>query len=119
MQGASTQVIQKPLDTIEKRDIEALVADRVRESKSIEYKQELPGNADKQKREFLADVSSFSNAGGGDILFGIKGARDSDGKATGDGSSAIAGRWYNASASYPTSVAWPRAHVLRPTNRFI
>jgi hypothetical protein len=77
-------VIHKAIEVIDKHDIDALIADRVRESKTLEYKQELPGGTDKNKREFLADVSSFSNASGGDILFGIKAARDSDGKNTGE-----------------------------------
>ncbi|MDI6759295.1 MAG: ATP-binding protein [Candidatus Brocadiaceae bacterium] len=37
----------------------------------IEYKQELPGNSDTDKKEFLADVSSFANASGGDLIYGI------------------------------------------------
>jgi hypothetical protein len=32
----------------------------------------LPAGGDKAKREFLADASSFSNAGGGDLIFGIE-----------------------------------------------
>jgi Putative DNA-binding domain len=77
-------VIQKAFDATDNHDVEALVADRVRESKTLEYKQELPGSSDKQKKEFLADVSSFSNASGGDVLFGVKEARDSDDKKTGE-----------------------------------
>ena len=43
----------------------------------------MPGNADKDKKEFLADVSSFANASGGDLVFGVEEKRDSDGKPTG------------------------------------
>lgn len=82
-------MIQKAFDAIEKHDVDALIADRVRESKMLEYKQELPGGTDKQKKEFLADVSSFSNASGGDLLFGIKAARDSEGKKTGEPESIV------------------------------
>ncbi len=32
----------------------------------------LPGGTDDAKREFLADVSSFANAAGGDIIYGVK-----------------------------------------------
>ena len=38
----------------------------------MEYKQALPGNSDGDRREFLADVSSFANAAGGYLIFGIK-----------------------------------------------
>lgn len=37
----------------------------------LDYKRDLPGDKDAEKKEFLADVTSFANAGGGDIVFGI------------------------------------------------
>ncbi len=64
-------MIPKPLDKIEKPDIDALVANAVSERRTIEYKLVLPENADSNKKEFLADVSSFANAAGGDLLFGV------------------------------------------------
>ncbi len=76
-------MIHKEFDAINENDINFLIDNQVPESKTIEYKQELPGNADKDKKEFLADVSSFANASGGDILYGISEQRDSDGKTTG------------------------------------
>ena len=65
-------MISKPIDNIDKSDIEALIENGVRESKTIEYKRELPGKKDKDKKEFLSDVSSFANAGGGDLIYGIE-----------------------------------------------
>lgn len=76
-------MILKPFDNITKDDIDALVADDVREGRTLDYKEKLPGNADKDKKEFLADVSSFANAGGGDMIFGVVEKRDLEGKATG------------------------------------
>lgn len=76
-------MIQKSFDDITKPDVDALIANSVNESKTLEYKQELPGNTDANRKEFLADVSSFANASGGDILFGVKAAVNDDGKATG------------------------------------
>jgi hypothetical protein len=76
-------VIQKPFDGIVKDDIDALSADEVREGRTLDYKEKLPGNADKDKKEFLGDVSSFANAGGGDMVFGMVERRDGEGKATG------------------------------------
>lgn len=76
-------MIQKPWNDIGKDDIDALVADEVREGRTLDYKEKLPGNADKDKKEFLADVSSFANAGGGDMIFGVVEKRDGEGKATG------------------------------------
>jgi hypothetical protein len=76
-------VIQKQFDRIEKTDIESLVANAVEEGRTIEYKHELPGGKDAEKKEFLADVSSFANASGGDLLFGVEEQRGTDGKPTG------------------------------------
>ncbi len=52
-------------------DLQVLVDNSVLESKTIEYKQSLPSNSESDKKEFLADVSSFANASGGDLIFGI------------------------------------------------
>jgi hypothetical protein len=43
----------------------------VRELKHIEYKRRLPGRTDPEKLEFLKDVSSFANAAGGDLVYGM------------------------------------------------
>ena len=63
-------MIQKSFDRIEMADLEPLVANGVQERRTLEYKQALPSNSDEEKRGFLADVSSFKNASGGDILYG-------------------------------------------------
>lgn len=62
----------KPLESIEESELQALIDNQVSERKTIEYKQSLPSNSDKDKREFLADVSSFANAAGGHLIYGIK-----------------------------------------------
>lgn len=65
-------ISDKPLDQITQADIDALIANGVTERRTIEYKLTLPGMSDAQKKEFLADVSSLANAGGGDLAFGIE-----------------------------------------------
>jgi len=62
----------KQIKSIEESDFQSLVNNQVLESKTIEYKESLPGNSDSDKKEFLADVSSFANASGGHLIFGIK-----------------------------------------------
>ena len=42
------------------------------EGRTLDYKLTLPGNSDEEKREFLADVTSFANASGGDIVYGAR-----------------------------------------------
>jgi hypothetical protein len=62
----------KPIESIVESDLQGLVDNKVEEGKTIEYKASLPGNSDAEKKEFLADVSSFGNAVGGDLIFGIR-----------------------------------------------
>ncbi len=65
-------MIPKHIRDIAPGDLQALVDNEVREGKTIEYKLELPGNADSQKAKFLASVSSFANTAGGDHIFGVE-----------------------------------------------
>lgn len=64
-------MIAKPAGAIGAADILAFIDNQVAENRSLEYKESLPGNSDDDKREFLADISSFANAGGGDIIYGL------------------------------------------------
>ncbi len=59
------------LEDITERHLLALIEDQVSEKRTIEYKRDLPGGTDGERKEFLADVSSFANAGGGDLIFGM------------------------------------------------
>lgn len=64
-------MIPKNIDQVNEKDLQALVENSVLERKTIEYKQSLPSDSDSDKKEFLADVSSFANASGGDLIYGI------------------------------------------------
>src|SRR4051812_5591664 len=68
-------MIPKPLDKIEATDIQALVTNGDEERRTMDFKRDLPGNADKDKNELRADVTSFANASGGDLIFGVDEAR--------------------------------------------
>lgn len=61
----------KQFTDLEETDLRSLLDDLVAEGKNIEYKSELPNNSDRDKKEFLADISSFSNSAGGYMFFGI------------------------------------------------
>ena len=62
-------MLEKPLDEITEDDIQELVDDSVEESKELEYKQYLdPANKDKRKTSLLAEVTSFTNSRGGDLI---------------------------------------------------
>ncbi len=64
-------MINRPLAQVMAADLNALLADGTLENKTLEYKLLLPLTTDKDKKEFLADVSSFANAGGGDLIYGV------------------------------------------------
>ena len=61
----------KRLEDLSEADISSLVSNSVPERRTVEYKRQLPTSADADRKEFLADLSSFANAGGGHIIFGI------------------------------------------------
>jgi predicted HTH transcriptional regulator len=65
------KMIPKPFEAIAEADLLALISNAVSEGRTIDYKRELPGNSDGEKKEFLADVSSFANTSGGDLIFGM------------------------------------------------
>lgn len=65
-----------------KLDIDTLVTTQVRESITLDYKEALALGSDAEKKEFLADVASFANTRGGELVFGISECRE-NGKTTG------------------------------------
>lgn len=65
-------MIGKKLDKIEESDLQDLMDNEVQEGKTIEYKASLNLDSEKQKAELLKNVSSFANASGGDLIYGIK-----------------------------------------------
>lgn len=65
-------MIQKRLEDISEDDLIAFIENQVREGRTIEYKRELPGGSNDAKKELLADVSSFANTSGGDLIFGVE-----------------------------------------------
>lgn len=64
-------IIGKPLEKITEGDLEGLIENQFIEKKQIEYKRSLPSNRDSDKKEFLADIVSFANTSGGDIIYGV------------------------------------------------
>ena len=60
-----------PIDRITEADLQQLLVQAVRESTHLDYKRQTYQSTDKAKEEYLADVSSFANTLGGDIVIGI------------------------------------------------
>ena len=64
-------LLHLPLDAITEQHLSALIATGAGESLYIDYKRRTYGGSDAARKEFLADVSSFANAAGGDIVIGM------------------------------------------------
>jgi predicted HTH transcriptional regulator len=62
----------RPLEAIDAAVLAGLVHARVPEGRQLEYRETLPGEKRRDKREFLADVSAFANSAGGDLIYGIR-----------------------------------------------
>ena len=63
--------INNQFKEIDEEYLLSLIANQVQESKTIEYKRDLPGNSLDDRKEFLADISSFANSSGGNIIYGV------------------------------------------------
>jgi predicted HTH transcriptional regulator len=64
-------MLTKRLADIDLTDIEALKDNGVAESHFLDFKATGVGASYDEHREFLADVSAFANASGGDIIYGV------------------------------------------------
>lgn len=59
-------------DNISENDLAELIVGQVPEGLRIDYKRDLYGNSDADKREALKDISGFANAFGGHLIIGIE-----------------------------------------------
>lgn len=61
----------KPFTEVDEGDILSLKADEIGEGIRLEYKRDLPGGSNSDKKDFVREVCALANASGGRILFGI------------------------------------------------
>ena len=59
-------------EAIDERDINELVSAQVPEGLRWDFKRDMYGNADADKREALKDISSFANSSGGHLIIGVE-----------------------------------------------
>jgi hypothetical protein len=52
-------------------EVEALVADRIPEGPSLEYKEALSLGTRRDRIEMLKDLTGMGNGGGGAVIFGV------------------------------------------------
>jgi len=65
-------IFQKSFDNITGTDIQNLIDIKYKECQRMEYKREMYGRGDEEKREMLRDISSIANAYGGFLIVGIE-----------------------------------------------
>ena len=61
----------KQLEEIVEADLQALIDGGVAEGKEIDFKRDSYGNAEADRREYLADISSLANTAGGHLVIGM------------------------------------------------
>jgi hypothetical protein len=59
-------------------ELERLIASAIPEGPSLHYKEALSLKTEKQRREFLKDLTGMANGGGGTLLFGVQESNDAD-----------------------------------------
>lgn len=62
----------KKLSELQEQDFQRLKDNEVQERDTIEYKRDMYGNSDEDKREMLRDITSMANHHGGHIVIGIE-----------------------------------------------
>ena len=67
---------EKPVRGVLQSDLQWLVANKIQEADRIDYKRDMYGRDDENKRELLRDVTALANHRGGRIVIGI----DEDGE---------------------------------------
>jgi hypothetical protein len=69
-------MLSERIEALGFRHIVALRDNKIPEGRTLEYKRELHGRSDDERRELVADVTAFANAEGGEIIFGISEGED-------------------------------------------
>ena len=64
--------IDKDIKNITKEDLKNLVRNHKQEDSFLDFKRDLYGKTDTDKKELLKDVSAFANGSGGEIIIGIE-----------------------------------------------
>lgn len=73
-------IFHKSFDNITGKDIQNLIDIQYKERQTMEFKKEMYGRSDGERREMLRDISSIANAYGGYLIIGIE--EDDDGFPT-------------------------------------
>jgi predicted HTH transcriptional regulator len=64
-------ITRTDFDAVSEVDLDDLIQAKVPEGQTIEYKRNMYGSSDADKREALKDISSFANTVGGHLIIGM------------------------------------------------
>jgi hypothetical protein len=67
-------IFTKRVDDINEQDLQELVEQKFAEWKTVEYKERLSVGSEAERKKFLSQVSSFANAAGGHLIYGMRAA---------------------------------------------
>lgn len=67
-------IFTKRIDDVNEQDLQELVDQKFAESKTVEYKERLSVGSESDRKKFLSQVSSFANAAGGHLIYGVRAA---------------------------------------------
>lgn len=67
-------IFTKRIDDINEQDLQEMVDQKFAESKTVEYKERLSVGSESDRKKFLSQVSSFANAAGGHLIYGVRAA---------------------------------------------
>ncbi len=76
-------ILDKRVDNLTFEDIERLVTNEVKETKTLDYKRDFSLAKDSDKKEFANDITAFYNTDGGCIIYGIEERKDAKNQNTG------------------------------------
>lgn len=76
-------ILDKRVDNLSFEDIERLVINKVKETKTLDYKRDFSLAKDSDKKEFVNDITAFYNTDGGCIIYGIEERKDAKNQNTG------------------------------------
>ena len=65
-------IFTKRVNDINEEDLQELVDQKFAEWKTVEYKEKLSVSSESERKKFLSQISSFANAAGGHLIYGMR-----------------------------------------------
>ena len=106
-----------PVREITAGALDQLVEQKTLEGLQLEYKEQLPTQALRDK--FLTSIASFANRAGGDLIYGIRGKRDEEGSPNGEPEKIVGLPGVNLDQEKLRLHQWVRDNIEPPPTMFV